>query len=178
MSGGSISRALALGTSLRIGRQRPIDLDPSRPLHRRRQDPECRDPAAVRRPDQRHGGPVADACWQQRDAKRWREVTHTIKGAARGVGAFAMGEAAAAADAGAIPAASGHEAASTAVQAYRRAPCADRNARHARAQAFHRENIQQVACKTATVSSFIERLELVPDRGFDQGAPHRLGDLR
>jgi len=30
-----------------------------------------------------------------RDARRWREVTHTIKGAARGVGAFAMGEAAA-----------------------------------------------------------------------------------
>lgn len=33
-----------------------------------------------------------------RDAKRWREITHTIKGAARGVGAFAMGEAAAAAE--------------------------------------------------------------------------------
>jgi HPt (histidine-containing phosphotransfer) domain-containing protein len=33
-----------------------------------------------------------------RDAKRWKEVTHTIKGAARGVGAFAMGEAAAAAE--------------------------------------------------------------------------------
>ena len=32
---------------------------------------------------------------QQRDARRWREVTHIIKGAARGVGAFAMGEAAA-----------------------------------------------------------------------------------
>jgi HPt (histidine-containing phosphotransfer) domain-containing protein len=32
---------------------------------------------------------------EQRDARRWREVTHTIKGAARGVGAFAMGEAAA-----------------------------------------------------------------------------------
>ncbi|MBA2588855.1 MAG: Hpt domain-containing protein [Alphaproteobacteria bacterium] len=32
---------------------------------------------------------------QQGDARRWREVTHTIKGAARGVGAFAMGEAAA-----------------------------------------------------------------------------------
>ena len=30
-----------------------------------------------------------------RDAKRWREITHTIKGAARGVGAFAMGAAAA-----------------------------------------------------------------------------------
>ena len=34
----------------------------------------------------------------QRDAKKWREVTHTIKGAARGVGAFAMGDAAAAAE--------------------------------------------------------------------------------
>ena len=32
---------------------------------------------------------------EQRDARRWREVTHTIKGAARGVGAFAMGEVAA-----------------------------------------------------------------------------------
>ena len=35
---------------------------------------------------------------QQCDARKWREVTHTIKGAARGVGAFAMGEAAAAAE--------------------------------------------------------------------------------
>jgi len=35
---------------------------------------------------------------QQRDVRRWREVTHTIKGAARGVGAFAVGEAAAAAE--------------------------------------------------------------------------------
>jgi HPt (histidine-containing phosphotransfer) domain-containing protein len=32
------------------------------------------------------------------DAKRWREITHTIKGAARGVGAFGMGEMAAAAE--------------------------------------------------------------------------------
>ncbi len=32
---------------------------------------------------------------EQRDGRKWREVTHTIKGAARGVGAFAMGEAAA-----------------------------------------------------------------------------------
>jgi len=32
------------------------------------------------------------------DAKRWREIAHTIKGAARGVGAFAMGEAAAEAE--------------------------------------------------------------------------------
>lgn len=35
---------------------------------------------------------------EQRDARKWRDVTHTIKGAARGVGAFAMGEAAAAAE--------------------------------------------------------------------------------
>lgn len=34
----------------------------------------------------------------QRDAKRWKEIAHTIKGAARGVGAFRMGEAAAAAE--------------------------------------------------------------------------------
>ena len=33
-----------------------------------------------------------------RDVKRWREITHTIKGAAQGVGAFGMGEAAAAAE--------------------------------------------------------------------------------
>lgn len=33
-----------------------------------------------------------------RDAKRWREIAHTIKGAARGVGAFEMGEAAARAE--------------------------------------------------------------------------------
>jgi HPt (histidine-containing phosphotransfer) domain-containing protein len=30
-----------------------------------------------------------------RDAKSWREVTHTLKGAARGIGAFPMGDAAA-----------------------------------------------------------------------------------
>ena len=35
---------------------------------------------------------------QQRDVRKWREVTHTLKGAARGVGAFAVGEAAAAAE--------------------------------------------------------------------------------
>jgi HPt (histidine-containing phosphotransfer) domain-containing protein len=35
---------------------------------------------------------------EQRDARKWRQVTHTIKGAARGVGAFAMGEAAATAE--------------------------------------------------------------------------------
>src|ERR1700756_2459026 len=35
---------------------------------------------------------------EQRDARKWREVTHTIKGAARGVGAFAMGEVAAGAE--------------------------------------------------------------------------------
>ena len=33
-----------------------------------------------------------------RDARRWREIAHTIKGAARGVGAFGMGDAAAAAE--------------------------------------------------------------------------------
>ena len=33
-----------------------------------------------------------------RDTKRWKEITHTIKGAARGVGAFSFGEAAAAAE--------------------------------------------------------------------------------
>jgi HPt (histidine-containing phosphotransfer) domain-containing protein len=33
-----------------------------------------------------------------RDVKRWREIAHTIKGAARGVGAFGMGEAAAVAE--------------------------------------------------------------------------------
>ena len=32
------------------------------------------------------------------DSKRWREITHTIKGAARGIGAFGMGEMAAAAE--------------------------------------------------------------------------------
>jgi HPt (histidine-containing phosphotransfer) domain-containing protein len=30
-----------------------------------------------------------------RDAKSWKEVTHTLKGAARGIGAFGMGDAAA-----------------------------------------------------------------------------------
>ena len=35
---------------------------------------------------------------QQRDVRKWREVTHTLKGAARGVGAFAVGDAAAAAE--------------------------------------------------------------------------------
>ena len=33
-----------------------------------------------------------------RDTKRWREVAHSIKGAARGVGAFAMGDLAALAE--------------------------------------------------------------------------------
>ena len=32
------------------------------------------------------------------DAKAWKEVTHTLKGAARGVGAFAFADAAAAAE--------------------------------------------------------------------------------
>jgi HPt (histidine-containing phosphotransfer) domain-containing protein len=35
---------------------------------------------------------------EQRDGRKWREVTHTLKGAARGVGAFGMGDAAAAAE--------------------------------------------------------------------------------
>jgi HPt (histidine-containing phosphotransfer) domain-containing protein len=30
-----------------------------------------------------------------RDAKSWKEITHTLKGAARGIGAFPMGDAAA-----------------------------------------------------------------------------------
>lgn len=33
-----------------------------------------------------------------RDGRRWKEIAHTIKGAARGVGAFRMGDAAAAAE--------------------------------------------------------------------------------
>ncbi len=33
-----------------------------------------------------------------RDAKSWKEVTHTLKGAARGIGAFSLGDAAAAAE--------------------------------------------------------------------------------
>jgi HPt (histidine-containing phosphotransfer) domain-containing protein len=32
---------------------------------------------------------------EARDARSWKEVTHTLKGAARGIGAFAMGGAAA-----------------------------------------------------------------------------------
>jgi HPt (histidine-containing phosphotransfer) domain-containing protein len=39
-----------------------------------------------------------NAVLAEQDAKRWREITHTIKGAARGIGAFGMGEAAAAAE--------------------------------------------------------------------------------
>ena len=35
---------------------------------------------------------------QDPNSKRWREIAHTIKGAARGVGAFEMGEAAAKAE--------------------------------------------------------------------------------
>ncbi len=34
-----------------------------------------------------------------RDAKSWRDVAHTLKGAARGIGAFALGDAAAFAEA-------------------------------------------------------------------------------
>ena len=33
-----------------------------------------------------------------RDAKEWKLATHTLKGAARGIGAFALGDAAAAAE--------------------------------------------------------------------------------
>lgn len=45
-------------------------------------------------------GMVAElnALLESRDGKRWREIAHTIKGAARGVGAFGMGEAAAKAE--------------------------------------------------------------------------------
>ena len=45
-------------------------------------------------------GMVAElnAILASRDTKRWREIAHTIKGAARGVGAFGMGEAAAKAE--------------------------------------------------------------------------------
>ena len=32
---------------------------------------------------------------EARDAKSWKEITHTLKGAARGIGAFPMGDAAA-----------------------------------------------------------------------------------
>lgn len=35
---------------------------------------------------------------EERDARSWRELIHAIKGAARAVGAFSMGEAAAAAE--------------------------------------------------------------------------------
>ena len=55
---------------------------------------ERRDPETVRRPGERDGGQLRGVL-ELRDARRWREVTHTIKGAARGVGAFAMGDAAA-----------------------------------------------------------------------------------
>ena len=33
-----------------------------------------------------------------RDARSWKEVSHTLKGAARGIGAFGLGDAAAAAE--------------------------------------------------------------------------------
>jgi FOG: HPt domain len=35
---------------------------------------------------------------EARDAKAWKEVTHTLKGAARGIGAFGFADAAAAAE--------------------------------------------------------------------------------
>jgi HPt (histidine-containing phosphotransfer) domain-containing protein len=37
-----------------------------------------------------------DGLLQSGDSKTWREVAHSLKGAARGIGAFQMGEAAAA----------------------------------------------------------------------------------
>jgi len=36
-----------------------------------------------------------NAILDARDAKSWKEITHTLKGAARGIGAFPMGDAAA-----------------------------------------------------------------------------------
>lgn len=36
-----------------------------------------------------------NAILDMRDAKSWKEITHTLKGAARGIGAFGMGDAAA-----------------------------------------------------------------------------------
>ena len=43
------------------------------------------------------------AVMEARDAKSWKEITHSLKGAARGVGAFGFGDAVAHAE-GAIPA--------------------------------------------------------------------------
>lgn len=50
--------------------------------------------------DDQIAGMVAElrALLASRDGKRWREVAHSIKGAARGVGAFAMGDLAASAE--------------------------------------------------------------------------------
>ena len=76
---------------------RPIDIEPSGPLHRRRQGLNTE----ILRLFNGQLSSMVDqllTVLQQRDARRWREVTHTIKGAARGVGAFAVGEAAAAAE--------------------------------------------------------------------------------
>lgn len=39
-----------------------------------------------------------NAIMDARDAKSWKETTHTIKGAARGIGAFCLADAAAAAE--------------------------------------------------------------------------------
>lgn len=36
--------------------------------------------------------------WESGDAKSWREITHSLKGAARGIGAFALADAAAEAE--------------------------------------------------------------------------------
>jgi HPt (histidine-containing phosphotransfer) domain-containing protein len=38
------------------------------------------------------------AILEARDAKSWKEAIHTLKGAARGIGAFSLGDAAAAAE--------------------------------------------------------------------------------
>ena len=42
-----------------------------------------------------HSEQVIDELEQASDAKTWKQWTHTLKGSARGVGAFAMAEAAA-----------------------------------------------------------------------------------
>lgn len=43
-------------------------------------------------------GRLESVAMGQADAKSWRETTHTLKGAARGIGAFALGNAAAEAE--------------------------------------------------------------------------------
>ncbi len=72
------------------------------------------------------------AILDRRDAKSWKEVTHTLKGAARGIGAFKMGEAAANCEpidladrSGAASAITELEARAQAVQAFIQAYLAD-----------------------------------------------------